>query len=168
MTNSAAADCGWPHEVSEFPASRPVFEGGGAITCLSPVSLLCDAEAVGLWKFFFYSFSSQKPCLEHGTPDQSILTWSWLLSQVAACLVKNSSQYFPARKGGWGCWPGAQNASTMPQETLEKKWQPAPVFCLETCMVEEPGELPSMGLQGVGHNWATEHTHMAYTNQPVL
>ena len=54
------------------------------------------------------------------------------------------------------------------EDPLEKKWQPAPVFCLETCMVEEPGELPSMGLQGVGHNWATEHTHMAYTNQPVL
>ena len=28
---------------------------------------------------------------------------------------------------------------------------------------EEPGRLQSMGLQRVGHDWATEHKHTAYT-----
>ena len=40
-----------------------------------------------------------------------------------------------------------------------RAWQPTPVFLLgESPWTEEPGRLWSMGLQGVGHNWATKHT----------
>lgn len=45
--------------------------------------LMGDAEAVGLWRFFFHSFSSKKLGLEHGTPKQGTLMWSLLSSQVA-------------------------------------------------------------------------------------
>ena len=41
-----------------------------------------------------------------------------------------------------------------------RAWLPAPVFLPgESPWTEEPGRLQSMGLQRVGHGWATNHTH---------
>ena len=37
---------------------------------------------------------------------------------------------------------------------LRKKWQPAPVSCLENPRDGEPGGLPSMGSHRVGHDWS--------------
>ena len=40
-----------------------------------------------------------------------------------------------------------------------KAWQPPPVFLArELPWTEEPGGLPSMGLQRVRHNWETKHS----------
>ena len=43
--------------------------------------------------------------------------------------------------------------------TLRRKWQPAPVFLPGKPHEEEPGRLPSMGSQRVGHDWARTHAH---------
>ena len=41
------------------------------------------------------------------------------------------------------------------------KWQPTPVLLPgKFPWTEEPGRLQSIGLQRVGHNWVTEHTHI--------
>ena len=43
--------------------------------------------------------------------------------------------------------------------TLRRKWQPTPVFVRKIPWIEEPGRLPSMGSQRVGHDWACTRAH---------
>ena len=43
-----------------------------------------------------------------------------------------------------------------------KAWQPTPVFLPgESPWTEEPGGLQSVGLQRVGHDWATKHSDLS-------
>ena len=51
--------------------------------------------------------------------------------------------------------------STPELECWKKAWQPTPVFLPgESQWTEEPGGLQSMGLQRVGHDRVTKHTHL--------
>ena len=44
-------------------------------------------------------------------------------------------------------------------------WQPTPVFLPgKIPWTEEPGGLPSMGSQRVGHDWLSTHTHTVYNH----
>ena len=48
---------------------------------------------------------------------------------------------------------------------LRRAWQPIPVFLPgESPWTEEPGQLQSMGLQRVGHDWVTKayHSHVDF------
>ena len=47
------------------------------------------------------------------------------------------------------------------EDPLQEAWQFTPVFLPgESPRTEEPGRLQSLGLQRVGHDRATEHTHI--------
>ena len=53
------------------------------------------------------------------------------------------------------------------EDPLEEEMAPnSSILAWEIPWTEEPDGLESMGLQGVGHNWATEHTHK--TNKTLL
>ena len=77
-------------------------------------------------------------------------------------------QYYPLQY----CWASlvAQMAKNPPamletwvwslcgEDPLRRAWQPIPVFLPgESLWTEEPSRLQSMGLQRVGHDWATKH-----------
>ena len=53
------------------------------------------------------------------------------------------------------------------EDPLEEEMAPnSSILAWEIPWTEEPDGLESMGLQGVRHNWATEHTHK--TNKTLL
>ena len=71
------------------------------------------------------------------------------LASLVAQMVKN----LPAM---WETWVRSLGW----EDFLEEGMQHTPVFLPgESLWTEEPGRLQSMGLQRVGHDWATKHTH---------
>ena len=47
------------------------------------------------------------------------------------------------------------------EDLLEKEMAThSSILAWEIPWTEEPGSLQSMGLQGVGHDWVTEHTNL--------
>ena len=81
--------------------------------------------------------------------------WASLVTQT----VKNS----PTR---WETWVRSLGW----EDAWRRAWQPIPVFLPgESPWTEEPGGLQSMGLQRVGHDWATKHRDPWYVaNTPIL
>ena len=77
-----------------------------------------------------------------------------------AALVAETVKNLPPMRETWVWSLGWENP-------LEEVTAPTPVFLPgESPWIEEPGELQSMGLQRVRHNWATNtaHTHLiSYT-----
>ena len=74
------------------------------------------------------------------------LQYSW--ASLVAQTVKNppAMQETWVRSLGW-------------EERWRRAWQPTPVFLpAESPWTEEPGGLQTMGLQRVGHDWATKHS----------
>ena len=76
------------------------------------------------------------------------LQYSW--TSLVAQLAKNR----PAMRETWfSPWVG--------KIPWRRAWKPTLVFLSgESPWTEEPGGLQSMGLQRVGHDWATKHTHI--------
>ena len=55
------------------------------------------------------------------------------------------------------------------EDVLEEEMATHSIFLAwEIPWTEEPGGLQSMGLQRVGHDWATEHTYMTMSNMSNL
>ena len=82
-----------------------------------------------------------------------------LCASLVAQLVKN----LPVMQETW-VW-------SLGQGDLLEKWLPTPVFLpRESPWTEEPGGLQSMGLQRVGHDWATKHTvsYVCYYNKQTV
>ena len=56
-----------------------------------------------------------------------------------------------------------------PEDPLEKEMAPgSSILVWEIPWTEEPGGLQSMGLQRVGHDLATEHTHTSYSRRSTF
>ena len=59
--------------------------------------------------------------------------------------------HLQCRRPGFNPWVG--------KIPWRRAWQPTPIFLHEeSAWTQEPGGLQSMGLQRVGHSWATKHS----------
>ena len=92
----------------------------------------------------------------------------WMESEGTVFLEGSFLPWVPRWHGGKECLPMQRHRRLRFSSWVRKipqrgKWQPTPVFLPgKIPWTEEPGGLQSMGLQGVGHDWVTEHTHMHF------
>ena len=81
-----------------------------------------------------------------------IYTHIYIWASLVAQTVKSSTTV-------WKTWVHSQ-VGKIPRR---RAWQPIPVFWPgESPWTEEPGKLQSMGLQRVGHDWATKQSTYTY------
>ena len=84
--------------------------------------------------------------------------WSlspWKLFRISSLLPCWLRICLQCRRPGFDPWVG--------KIPCRRAWQPTPVFLPgESPGTEEPGGLQSMGLQRVGHDWATKHSTQLY------
>ena len=114
-----------------------------------------QASCYGIWAAEVFLFVFIK--VKFPTLKQATYTFNLRSSQCWMGFPGGSSGKEPAcrcktrKRRGLDPWVG--------KVPWRRAWQPPPVFLPgEFPWIEEPGRLQSMGLQRVGHDWATKHT----------
>ena len=141
------------HQATRFSRARKCVGTHSCLALRNPMDFCPPVSSVH-WIFqarileeVAISFTRRSSLLR----DRICISWvfcigRWILYQVAQ-LVKNLQRGRP----GFDPW--------VEKIPWWRKWLPIPVFLLgESPWTEEPGRLQSMGLQRVGHNWATKHS----------
>ena len=82
-----------------------------------------------------------------------ILLWLWLCLKIGASLVAQRVKHLPAMRE-------TRVRSLGREDPVEKEMAThSSTLAWKIPWTEKPGRLQSMGLQRVGHDWVTSHTH---------
>ena len=132
-----------------------------------PHHILLGAECQGCTAYisFFHKLSVCKD-----RKGRSLVSWlEWRIVNISICLksslVAQRLKRLPAMQETWVRSLGWE-------DPWRRKWQPTPVLLpgeshgWRSPWMEKPGGLQSMGLQRVGHDWATSLTHSLYASKP--
>ena len=112
------------------------YEDSIYIWFTNKLGAFCLIRLMGSEGDHLYSFILQETSLQSRLPR-------WLGDKESACQCRSH------RRCRFHSWVG--------KVPWRQKWQPTPVFLPgESPWTEEPGGLPSMGSQRVGHNLATK------------